>query len=962
MDIRSFFSKKGVDPKSEEPKKLKSAPKPKTKPEKEETVEASTVKRKRLAKKIINSDSDDDFGSTDARVVAESTSKTPSGPESLKEEHTLDSKGDYTPQDSSNSINNASGDSTVRTWILNELKLKDPEKAEDLDKDNCSADNIQTDIQYWLNGDKKLVDPSTMVKKEEKKGKNVDIDSYVMGLGVKTPKDTGLEREGGSVKKESPKPKEPHEVIEIDASPASKSPVKSPKKTSSRVQSPKSKASPAAKTKANTPKKQVVAAPAEEVTLFSDNDPEEPEEILIDSSATTSPAKKSPTHKRTNSEPANSPKAKKGRVTTPKNAHNVTSSSLPHTLNEESLKGSTIIGKKFVFTGELDNIDRYKAASKVQEFGGIVVSGVSGVTNYLVCGEKLEDGRPYTTGTKYKKACDFLKAGKDIKIIKEDEFLKLIGWDNEEFASTKPEVEEAPKTREKPKEELNSSKPTVSATHAQESSYLPLTEKYRPKTLADLIGNKKSIDKLCDWLATWDKVHKKGIKNPVKRIGYKVENVNSKCALLSGSPGIGKTTCAKLVAEHFKYTCVEFNASDFRSKAAIEKIALMATGGQTLGSTGVSNTLILLDEVDGISSGDRGGIPAVLSLIDSTKCPIICVCNDKSFQKMSGLVNKCYDIKFSSPTEDQFAARVRRICTIEKIEIPEKRLSELYEQSNGDLRYTLNYIQFGHSVNFEGASFVHAKDENYALNPFESCGRIFNAQSKTFTKKLMEISELFFSDFNLMPLMLQENYLKYLGGIKGGLPLMSKLSVIYIYADMVDKSIKTNQVYSLLPDLASLSAVIPSLEIAKAEGTAKERLAFPQWLGKNSTTTKNRRIMSELGMNLASISTVNGSNLVVDGYLDLIYKAVMSHLADDNVEQAADAITSYGLTRELVVEGITSLRLKSQDDLYGKVESKVKAKLTRKMSNQAIKVARRAEDGEEDPMLKTNVTKKKKRS
>jgi replication factor C subunit 1 len=40
-------------------------------------------------------------------------------------------------------------------------------------------------------------------------------------------------------------------------------------------------------------------------------------------------------------------------------------------------------------------------------------------------------------------------------------------------------------------------------------------------------------------------------------------------------------------------------------------------------------TLIIMDEVDGMSSGDRGGITEIIMMIKNTKVPIICICNDR---------------------------------------------------------------------------------------------------------------------------------------------------------------------------------------------------------------------------------------------------------------------------------------------------------------------------------------------
>ena len=39
--------------------------------------------------------------------------------------------------------------------------------------------------------------------------------------------------------------------------------------------------------------------------------------------------------------------------------------------------------------------------------------------------------------------------------------------------------------------------------------------------------------------------------------------------------------------------------------------------------------LIIMDEVDGMSSGDRGGVTAIIDMIKKTKIPIICICNDR---------------------------------------------------------------------------------------------------------------------------------------------------------------------------------------------------------------------------------------------------------------------------------------------------------------------------------------------
>ena len=50
----------------------------------------------------------------------------------------------------------------------------------------------------------------------------------------------------------------------------------------------------------------------------------------------------------------------------------------------------------------------------------------------------------------------------------------------------------------------------------------------------------------------------------------------------------------------------------------------MALGGQN-----TQKSVIIMDEVDGVGAGDRGGVAALIQIIKETKTPIICICNDR---------------------------------------------------------------------------------------------------------------------------------------------------------------------------------------------------------------------------------------------------------------------------------------------------------------------------------------------
>lgn len=60
-----------------------------------------------------------------------------------------------------------------------------------------------------------------------------------------------------------------------------------------------------------------------------------------------------------------------------------------------------------------------------------------------------------------------------------------------------------------------------------------------------------------------------------------------------------------------------------------------------------------MDEVDGMSAGDRGGIADLIASIKISKIPIICICNDRYSQKLKSLMNYCEQITFRKPTKQQ---------------------------------------------------------------------------------------------------------------------------------------------------------------------------------------------------------------------------------------------------------------------------------------------------------------------
>merc|ERR1719265_1481771 len=97
------------------------------------------------------------------------------------------------------------------------------------------------------------------------------------------------------------------------------------------------------------------------------------------------------------------------------------------------------------------------------------------------------------------------------------------------------------------------------------------------------------------------------------------------------------------------------------------------------GSAELKRPCIIMDEVDGMASGDKGGSAALLQMIKTSRNPIICICNDRQDKAVRELATQCLDLRFKRPSNAMLARRVGTILGKEAAQLDRQLLESLVE-------------------------------------------------------------------------------------------------------------------------------------------------------------------------------------------------------------------------------------------------------------------------------------------
>src|SRR3989344_1979989 len=200
-------------------------------------------------------------------------------------------------------------------------------------------------------------------------------------------------------------------------------------------------------------------------------------------------------------------------------------------------------------------------------------------------------------------------------------------------------------------------------------SSLTFAEKYRASIYKEIIGQDSAIQEVENFLKQFPK---------------------RKSILLYGPSGTGKTSLVLAIGKEHDLDVFELNSSDLRNRIKLEETLKPASIQQSLFKKG---KIILMDEIDGVTGTDIGGVPELIRIIDKTSHPLILTGNDIWQSKFSELRRKCKLIEMKEIKVEDIIKILNRVLEKENITENPILIKQIAIKSQGDVRAALNDLQ-----------------------------------------------------------------------------------------------------------------------------------------------------------------------------------------------------------------------------------------------------------------------------
>ncbi|MBI2529940.1 MAG: replication factor C large subunit [Candidatus Diapherotrites archaeon] len=351
------------------------------------------------------------------------------------------------------------------------------------------------------------------------------------------------------------------------------------------------------------------------------------------------------------------------------------------------------------------------------------------------------------------------------------------------------------------------------------------TDKYFPKSLSEFIGNSEIVGTIDKWANGWN------------------SGKQGKPLLLYGQTGSGKTALAHLIARINGWQIFELNASDFRTKEIIERLAGAAALNASFSG---KPRLVLLDEIDGLQSSDKGGAAAIVNVLKQSQNPVMLTANEiYSEKKLAPIRAVCTPLEFRKINYLSIANYLKKICNANALAYEDLALAEIAKNCSGDLRSALLDLQTlaisSERITLQEVSTLSYRERQEKI--FSILAKVFNAQSISEARSARFSSEV---DTEMLQNWIEENIPRAYADANDIASAYRMLS----RADIYEGRIRKRQHYGFLKYSSELAT--SGVALSKSQKIASYvRYEFPQFLKKLSAGSSQKALRKSLSGKMA---------------------------------------------------------------------------------------------------------------
>ena len=356
------------------------------------------------------------------------------------------------------------------------------------------------------------------------------------------------------------------------------------------------------------------------------------------------------------------------------------------------------------------------------------------------------------------------------------------------------------------------------------------------------------------------KIYKDEIIEFLEKFEKNKNQLNEKRGIyLSGDPGIGKTKFVCNLLKDNGYDVIYYDSSDMRNKNIMELITnhnMSNINVYTMFTRERKKIVIVMDEIDGMNNGDKGGINSLIKIIRPKKTkkqkqeelsmnPIICIGNNQIDKKIRELVSQCKSINLNTPTSKQISDILKKNLDSEVYNI-----DKVLDFIGNDLRKVslINNATKDQDISFETLNSLFSK--NFLIDDIK-----LNVKEMLNTKQNFDThSNINETDRTIVGLLWHENVIDVFNN-SNSVTMKKYLKILknICFADYIDRITFQKQIWefnemsSIIKTLYNNKILFDNPEIVKNEITD---VRFTKVLTKYSTEYNNMIFINNMCENL----------------------------------------------------------------------------------------------------------------